>query len=54
MPHTKKCPGCGGPGFYMGSLGFLRWYRCEDCGATFSSKTRKPKTQRKENQHGNH
>lgn len=30
------CPTCGGPGMFMGKLGKLDWFRCQNCGMTFS------------------
>jgi rubredoxin len=37
MRRTEmECPVCGGTGIAQGSLGFLVWYRCEDCGWNFS------------------
>lgn len=34
----KICPSCGGPGFVLGDLGQLRWFRCRNCGQQFSSR----------------
>lgn len=35
------CPSCGGQGGVLGTLGFLRHFRCRDCGAEFSRKIRR-------------
>lgn len=31
------CPTCSGPGIEIGSLGHLSWFRCRNCGGTFSA-----------------
>ena len=31
-----SCPTCGGPGVYMGCLGFLAWFRCRNCGMEYN------------------
>jgi DNA-directed RNA polymerase subunit RPC12/RpoP len=31
-----ECPVCGGEGGYMGTLGFLDWFRCRYCGMDFN------------------
>jgi transposase-like protein len=55
-PH---CPACTGDGVPLGTLGRLRWFRCRDCGMTYSRQTgTRPKTKstshRKEGDpHGN-
>ncbi len=30
------CPACDGVGLYMGTLGRLEWYCCDDCGIQFN------------------
>lgn len=35
IPH--ECPECGGIVYYMGTLGNVNWYRCQDCGMEISS-----------------
>jgi len=35
-----RCKACGGRLFYLGALGFLRWFRCEACGLDQCRKTR--------------
>jgi len=32
----KYCKVCSGSLVYLGKLGNLRWYRCEDCGLEWS------------------
>ena len=32
----EQCQMCGGPGQYMGRLGHLHWFRCQDCGMEFN------------------
>ena len=33
----RCCPACGGWANYIGTLGALAWYRCENCGADVSA-----------------
>jgi transposase-like protein len=33
------CPCCGGEGSYLGGLGRLEWFRCQDCGLDFNRDT---------------
>lgn len=35
------CPVCDGQGALLGVLGFLRWFRCIQCGMDFSRKIRR-------------
>lgn len=37
------CSACGGPGFLLGVLGRLRWFRCRNCGIDFNRKIKKAK-----------
>jgi hypothetical protein len=30
------CPACDGAGAYLGTLGRLDWYACDDCGIHFN------------------
>jgi transposase-like protein len=30
-----KCPACKGSGVVRGTLGRIKWYRCQDCGLDF-------------------
>jgi hypothetical protein len=30
------CPSCDGPGYLMGGLGMLLWFRCRNCGIEFN------------------
>jgi hypothetical protein len=38
---NASCPSCGGQGGILGTLGFLRHFRCRDCGAEFSRQIRR-------------
>ena len=29
------CPCCSGPGIVLGSLGYIEWFRCRDCGMEY-------------------
>ena len=31
----KHCPACTGPSVFMGQLGNLAWFRCQNCGMEF-------------------
>lgn len=33
---SPACPICEAPGFQLGHMGSLRWYRCRNCGMDFS------------------
>lgn len=35
------CKLCGGIGVLLGRLGFLRWFRCRNCGMEFNRKIRR-------------
>jgi hypothetical protein len=36
MDAPDECPVCNGPPKYLGTLGPLIWWRCEDCGSEWS------------------
>lgn len=36
-PNPPQCPQCDGPGFFLGQLGTLEWWRCRNCGIDFST-----------------
>ncbi len=35
------CPCCGGEGAFLGGLGRLEWFRCQNCGIDFNRDTRR-------------
>ena len=35
-PDEAICPGCGGEGFWLGTLGPLHHFRCRQCGIDFT------------------
>lgn len=34
--RVSHCPACAGDGVPLGKLGRLRWFRCRNCGMTYS------------------
>lgn len=36
LDDVPQCPVCGGPGVYLGNLGFRAYYRCRNCGSEFA------------------
>lgn len=32
---TARCPACSGAGRLLGSIGWLEWFRCRNCGIDF-------------------
>lgn len=34
--NDNECPACNGQEEYLGTLGFLDWYRCINCGMQWS------------------
>ncbi len=36
---NPPCPECGGPGIYLGQLGYLMHFRCRNCGVGFSEQS---------------
>lgn len=41
--NKKKCSLCGGALYFLGKLGPLAWFRCENCGMEFSKSKRRNK-----------
>lgn len=41
--RPPPCPMCPGHGCYMGTLGYLKWFRCRNCGWEFYREKRKTK-----------
>lgn len=37
LENFVECSCCGGEGIRLGKLGSLVYYRCQDCGITFSN-----------------
>jgi len=45
-----NCPMCGGPGVFMGAMGYKTWFRCRNCGMEFArdeTPQEKPKKKRR-------